>query len=212
MYQQKILSTPALHPAGAGKTAIAEAAAAATLARGQRVIYTTPLKALSNQKLYEARKRFGVSRAGLQTGDTSLNTEADIVIMTTEILRNIMYRTAEIQGDGSSEWRMLLCVLSWLGMWIGWHCDALLCGTTVMPRVLPWVLGEARPSASMQALSEVGRTRCELQQLGLHWPLVAQCWQIHSCCAMQPASGRKLLRPAALHAPLQAAPPRVRSG
>lgn len=78
--------------AGAGKTAIAEAAAAATLARGQRVIYTTPLKALSNQKLAEKSARFGSNRCGLQTGDTSLNTEADIVVMTTEILRNIMYR------------------------------------------------------------------------------------------------------------------------
>ena len=77
---------------GAGKTAIAEAAAAATLARGQRVIYTTPLKALSNQKLLETAARFGSSRCGLQTGDTSLNTDADIVVMTTEILRNIMYR------------------------------------------------------------------------------------------------------------------------
>jgi superfamily II RNA helicase len=78
--------------AGAGKTAIAEAAAAAALARGQRVIYTTPLKALSNQKLVEKAARFGSSRVGLQTGDTSLNTDADIVVMTTEILRNIMYR------------------------------------------------------------------------------------------------------------------------
>jgi hypothetical protein len=53
-------------PTGAGKTAIAEAAAAATLAKGQRVIYTTPLKALSNQKLFETRSRFGASRCGLQ--------------------------------------------------------------------------------------------------------------------------------------------------
>ncbi|WIA36589.1 hypothetical protein OEZ86_007879 [Tetradesmus obliquus] len=88
-------------PTGAGKTAIAEAAAAAALARGQRVIYTTPLKALSNQKLAEKAARFGSSRVGLQTGDTSLNTDADIVVMTTEILRNIMYRTAEIAGSGS---------------------------------------------------------------------------------------------------------------
>eukprot|EP00878_Enallax_costatus_P024651 GHUV01026327.1.p1 GENE.GHUV01026327.1~~GHUV01026327.1.p1 ORF type:complete len:523 (+),score=130.29 GHUV01026327.1:173-1741(+) len=85
-------------PTGAGKTAIAEAAAAVTLARGQRVIYTTPLKALSNQKLAEKSARFGSNRCGLQTGDTSLNTEADIVVMTTEILRNIMYRTAETVG------------------------------------------------------------------------------------------------------------------
>ena len=85
-------------PTGAGKTAIADAAAAAALARGQRVIYTTPLKALSNQKLLEARARFGVTRCGLQTGDTSLNPDGSIVVMTTEILRNIMYRTAETAG------------------------------------------------------------------------------------------------------------------
>ncbi|CAG9467871.1 unnamed protein product [Pedinophyceae sp. YPF-701] len=79
-------------PTGAGKTAIAESAAAAFLARGKRVVYTTPLKALSNQKLYELRQRFGSARLGLQTGDASLNTDADITVMTTEILRNIMYR------------------------------------------------------------------------------------------------------------------------
>ncbi len=62
-------------------------------ARGQRVIYTTPLKALSNQKLYEMRLRFGSARVGLQTGDATLNADRDIVVMTTEILRNIMYRT-----------------------------------------------------------------------------------------------------------------------
>ena len=60
-------------PTGAGKTAIAEAAAVVVLARGQRVIYTTPLKALSNQKLHEMRQRFGADRVGLQTGDGSLN-------------------------------------------------------------------------------------------------------------------------------------------
>ena len=55
------------------------------------------LQALSNQKLLEMRERFGHMRCGLQTGDTSLNADADIVIMTTEILRNIMYRTAEVE-------------------------------------------------------------------------------------------------------------------
>ena len=138
-------------PTGAGKTAIAEAAAQHYLSRGQRVIYTTPLKALSNQKLGEMRERFGceiseqggakgeaqlvgrfVGRrahpqswcgaplpsahsasplapsaaaaaaavtplcrfdsAGLQTGDASLNIEAPVVVMTTEILRNMLYR------------------------------------------------------------------------------------------------------------------------
>lgn len=63
------------------------------LCRGQRVIYTTPLKALSNQKLYEMRLRFGSDMVGLQTGDASLNVDSSIVVMTTEVLRNIMYRT-----------------------------------------------------------------------------------------------------------------------
>ncbi|KAL0037105.1 hypothetical protein WJX79_000589 [Trebouxia sp. C0005] len=82
-------------PTGAGKTAIAEAAAVAVLARGQRVIYTTPLKALSNQKLFEMRERFGAERAGLSTGDASIQTDSPIMVMTTEILRNILYRTEE---------------------------------------------------------------------------------------------------------------------
>ena len=60
-----------------------------------------PSQALSNQKLFEVRRRFGAHRCGLQTGDTSLNTEAAIVVMTTEILRNIMYRTAELTVDRS---------------------------------------------------------------------------------------------------------------
>ncbi|KAK9846418.1 hypothetical protein WJX81_003415 [Elliptochloris bilobata] len=82
-------------PTGAGKTAIAEAAALAVLARGQRVIYTTPLKALSNQKLFEMRARFGAERAGLQTGDVSVAVDADVVVMTTEVLRNIMFRVGD---------------------------------------------------------------------------------------------------------------------
>ncbi len=69
------------------------AESALLVSRGQRVIYTTPLKALSNQKLYEMRLRFGSDRVGLQTGDATLNVDRDIVVMTTEILRNIMYRT-----------------------------------------------------------------------------------------------------------------------
>ncbi|KAL0028996.1 hypothetical protein WJX77_010606 [Trebouxia sp. C0004] len=92
-------------PTGAGKTAIAEAAAVAVLARGQRVIYTTPLKALSNQKLYEMRERFGANRAGLSTGDASIQTDSPIMVMTTEILRNILYRTEEDSADDNSSVR-----------------------------------------------------------------------------------------------------------
>jgi superfamily II RNA helicase len=87
-------------PTGAGKTAIAEAATHHFLARDRRVIYTTPLKALSNQKLGEMRARFGAAAAGLQTGDASINIEGDVVVMTTEILRNMLYRSEERGGGG----------------------------------------------------------------------------------------------------------------
>lgn len=70
--------------------------------RGQRVIYTTPLKALSNQKLFEMRERFGTERVGLSTGDASIQTDSAIMVMTTEILRNIMYRTEEEAEDKST--------------------------------------------------------------------------------------------------------------
>lgn len=80
---------------GAGKTAIAEAAAMLCLGDGQRIIYTTPLKALSNQKLQEFQERFGANKVGLITGDISIQQNAPIVVMTTEILRNIMYSADE---------------------------------------------------------------------------------------------------------------------
>ena len=86
-------------PTGAGKTAIAEAASSHFLRAGQRVIYTTPLKALSNQKLGEMRQRFGVTAAGLQTGDASINPDGSVVVMTTEILRNMLYRTEDEAGS-----------------------------------------------------------------------------------------------------------------
>ena len=88
-------------PTGAGKTAIAEAAATHFLEQGGKVIYTTPLKALSNQKMLEMRERFGVDAAGLQTGDASINPDGSVVVMTTEILRNILYRVEE-EGEGAA--------------------------------------------------------------------------------------------------------------
>ena len=99
-------------PTGAGKTAIAEAAATHILEQGGKVIYTTPLKALSNQKMLEMRERFGVDAAGLQTGDASINPDGSVVVMTTEILRNILYRVEEevdfqvetpLEGGGEGE-------------------------------------------------------------------------------------------------------------
>jgi len=80
-------------PTGSGKTLIGEYAIYRALARGKRVFYTTPLKALSNQKLRDFRNRFGADRVGLLTGDTSVNRDAPILVMTTEIFRNMLYGT-----------------------------------------------------------------------------------------------------------------------
>ncbi|HEY9903999.1 MAG TPA: DEAD/DEAH box helicase, partial [Candidatus Sericytochromatia bacterium] len=80
-------------PTGSGKTLIGEYTIYRALARGGRVFYTTPLKALSNQKLRDFRDRFGAQQVGLLTGDTSINRDAPILVMTTEIFRNMLYGT-----------------------------------------------------------------------------------------------------------------------
>ena len=77
-------------PTGSGKTLIANYAIGRTLARAQRAFYTTPLKALSNQKYAELCEIYGEDRVGLLTGDTSVNRLADVVVMTTEVLRNML--------------------------------------------------------------------------------------------------------------------------
>ena len=78
-------------PTGAGKTVVAEAAIARALEMGKRAIYTTPLKALSNQKYGDFCRSHGDGRVGLLTGDNSINGSGAIVVMTTEVLRNMMY-------------------------------------------------------------------------------------------------------------------------
>ena len=78
-------------PTGAGKTVVGEFAAYFALKRGKKCFYTTPIKALSNQKYAEFAERFGEDKVGLLTGDTSINSEADILVMTTEVLRNMLY-------------------------------------------------------------------------------------------------------------------------
>jgi ATP-dependent RNA helicase HelY len=78
-------------PTGSGKTIVAEYALARALARGRRAVYTTPLKALSNQKLVDLGERFGTERIGLMTGDRVVRPDAPVVVMTTEVLRNIIY-------------------------------------------------------------------------------------------------------------------------
>lgn len=78
-------------PTGAGKTIVGEFAIHLALEKNQKVFYTTPIKALSNQKFAELTKRYGSERVGLLTGDTNQNSDAQIVVMTTEVLRNMIY-------------------------------------------------------------------------------------------------------------------------
>ncbi len=77
-------------PTGSGKTLVATYAIDRVLEEGGRAFYTTPLKALSNQKFNELVERYGPSRVGLLTGDSSINPGADVVVMTTEVLRNML--------------------------------------------------------------------------------------------------------------------------
>ena len=78
-------------PTGAGKTVVGEFAVHLGLARGHKAFYTTPIKALSNQKYLDLVARHGEEYVGLLTGDTSVNPHADVVVMTTEVLRNMLY-------------------------------------------------------------------------------------------------------------------------
>lgn len=80
-------------PTGAGKTVIAQHAIHRALEQGCRIFYTTPLKALSNQKFYDFGEKYGYDKVGLLTGDTSINRGAQVVIMTTEVFRNMLYGT-----------------------------------------------------------------------------------------------------------------------
>ena len=80
-------------PTGAGKTVIAQHAIHCALRDGKRVFYTTPLKALSNQKFSDFSEQYGSEKVGLLTGDTSFNRDAQIVVMTTEVFRNMLYGT-----------------------------------------------------------------------------------------------------------------------
>ena len=86
-------------PTGAGKTVVGEFAVHLALAAGQKCFYTTPIKALSNQKHNDLIARYGAERIGLLTGDQSLNGDAPVVVMTTEVLRNMLYAGSDaLQG------------------------------------------------------------------------------------------------------------------
>ncbi len=78
-------------PTGAGKTVVGEFAVFCALAGGRKCFYTTPIKALSNQKYHDLVSLHGHDNVGLLTGDTSINGEAPVVVMTTEVLRNMIY-------------------------------------------------------------------------------------------------------------------------
>ncbi|MET4094414.1 DEAD/DEAH box helicase [Arthrobacter sp. UYCu712] len=86
-------------PTGAGKTIVGEFAIYLALQRGLKAFYTTPIKALSNQKYSELAEKYGAAQVGLLTGDTSINGDAPVVVMTTEVLRNMLYADSDTLGD-----------------------------------------------------------------------------------------------------------------
>jgi ATP-dependent RNA helicase HelY len=87
-------------PTGAGKTVVGEFAVHLALRGGERkCFYTTPIKALSNQKYHDLVERYGGDKVGLLTGDNSINGDAPVVVMTTEVLRNMLYAgSASLKG------------------------------------------------------------------------------------------------------------------
>ena len=86
-------------PTGSGKTVVAEHAIARAVTSGGKAFYTTPIKALSNQKFHDLVDRYGGDAVGLLTGDNAINGDASIVVMTTEVLRNMIYsRSGALDG------------------------------------------------------------------------------------------------------------------
>ena len=86
-------------PTGAGKTVVGEFAVHLALAEGAKCFYTTPIKALSNQKYADLVARYGPDQVGLLTGDTAVNGHAPVVVMTTEVLRNMLYSKSDTLRD-----------------------------------------------------------------------------------------------------------------
>ncbi|MGI9596465.1 MAG: DEAD/DEAH box helicase [Acidimicrobiales bacterium] len=85
-------------PTGAGKTLVANYAVEVGLTAGRRIFYTTPIKALSNQKFHDLVAAHGPSNVGLLTGDNNINGDAPAVVMTTEVLRNMLYAGTALDG------------------------------------------------------------------------------------------------------------------
>ncbi len=86
-------------PTGAGKTVVGEFAVWCALHQGRKCFYTTPIKALSNQKFRDLVERHGPDNVGLLTGDTAINGDAPVVVMTTEVLRNMIYARSSTLGN-----------------------------------------------------------------------------------------------------------------
>ena len=86
-------------PTGAGKTLVAEVAVHLSFESGKRAFYTTPIKALSNQKFGDLTRHYGQDRVGLLTGDNVINGDGDVVVMTTEVLRNMIYAHSATLDD-----------------------------------------------------------------------------------------------------------------
>ena len=86
-------------PTGAGKTVVGEFAVHLALAEGRKCFYTTPIKALSNQKYADLVDRHGAANVGLLTGDNAVNGGAPVVVMTTEVLRNMLYAGSPALAD-----------------------------------------------------------------------------------------------------------------
>ncbi|MCY7301289.1 MAG: DEAD/DEAH box helicase, partial [Ilumatobacteraceae bacterium] len=86
-------------PTGSGKTVVAEYAIDAAVADGKRAFYTAPVKALSNQKYHDLVERLGPQQVGLLTGDNNINGDAPVVVMTTEVLRNMIYARSPALKD-----------------------------------------------------------------------------------------------------------------
>src|SRR4029078_1195830 len=87
-------------PTGTGKTVVGEFGIFLARATGQRSFYTTPIKALSNQKFRDFRHRWGDDEVGLLTGDVVVNRDAPVTVMTTEVLRNMLVTGASIDDVG----------------------------------------------------------------------------------------------------------------
>ncbi len=86
-------------PTGSGKTLVGEFAVHLALEQGRKCFYTTPIKALSNQKFNDLVRRYGADKVGLLTGDNTINGEAPVVVMTTEVLRNMLYAGSRTLRD-----------------------------------------------------------------------------------------------------------------